>query len=482
MQSSGFLLQQTRRFHRSYQRYSGGRWAIQRSVQRFFDIVETDSAWQEHFKRVRRSKMPVYEQRVTSSDRLLIHWDSGQFTLVDVGPHDVTERFGELKDSKQLEVVTDVEPVFEWFLPGAPPDPLFRDVEGQGRHLFEGEGSPSWMLYLDDEQDRVKFEILELLESFTKPGTVVWLVGGAGTGKTSVLVNLLADATEYTGKEVYWASPKSVTDFLTSMGTAVRSRQRKMEAIPPGSIVLVDDPTNMSELREWRDWADEQQLAAVVIGFDPLQFREKDVAEWLAKDTSVGVTFQCELHRCYRQAGNVANFAVETSRRVLEGSSYRIDPERISQHRANMEPWVALCLDTIETADSEGRIKIYDDAGASEWQHEVARLLGRDDLWRGWPPLLVLRDDDAGVSLPSRWRQQLKDAGVSTRVKDLSDIQDIRGQEFQEVWILLSPEFRRKVDRGAAGLNGRDWAYLRGLHTAFSRAKDCVVVFERGRG
>ena len=59
----------------------------------------------------------------------------------------------------------------------------------------------------------------------------------------------------------------------------------------------------------------------------------------------------------------------------------------------------------------------------------------------------------------------------------LSKYRDIRGVEFQELFLFISSDFWHHLNKGKLGVGSEEWEKLACLHTILSRPKDSLVIF-----
>ena len=76
------------------------------------------------------------------------------------------------------------------------------------------------------------------------------------------------------------------------------------------------------------------------------------------------------------------------------------------------------------------------------------------------------------------WRPYVKTnfQGVNKLEITLSKYREIRGVEFQEVFLFLSKTFWNNLNVGKQGLNSTNWEKITSLHTVLSRPKDSLVI------
>jgi hypothetical protein len=214
---------------------------------------------------------------------------------------------------------------------------------------------------------------------------------------------------------------------------------------------------------------------AVVVAFDPMQWREKRAAEAMTELGPDRYPNQHHLRSCYRQGNVIATEANRIMTMVHELSSWRVAPDRVAEDRAFLRSIQASYLSDLEFVKKGGRVKTYTGNIAANMKAEAARLAERWDRWKDMPALLMLEDREGGAAFPKTAALQ----GVSRLTMSLQDVKGYRGLDFQAVWILLSKELHVRLTRGAMGLATADWEELRDLHVAVTRAKDELVVFVR---
>jgi hypothetical protein len=119
-----------------------------------------------------------------------------------------------------------------------------------------------------------------------------------------------------------------------------------------------------------------------------------------------------------------------------------------------------------------GYVQVYRSPSSSDLRKELDRIVSKP-VWKHWSPILAVIDE--AVSVPDTWRTLLAHAGV--REIGISDIQSIKGLEFQHVLLILNEDLYRQVDEGFRGTGRAAYLQRRLLRIPFSRAKDSLVVF-----
>ena len=137
----------------------------------------------------------VLEIDVSGACRMLAIWENGCLHLLDVGGHEVVPRYDKGKFFVDSRDRRDVPAVF-W--PEGPDQGLrfFSSSPSLAYSQFGNEHSEEWLFYLSDEQVDVLLEVAVNSLDDLKLGhelSPICIIGGPGTGKTCVLINLLKE-------------------------------------------------------------------------------------------------------------------------------------------------------------------------------------------------------------------------------------------------------------------------------------------------
>lgn len=184
----------SRRFAKQYLRSNAALMGlIEGEVHNLIERWRTAKAtWMRSYDRL--AHLPdVLELEVGRANRLLTCWANDHFVLLDVGNHDVTSRYTRAKYAQDRFARESAPPQF-W--------PAGRQGLGFFLHnptriseLFGTELSPEWVYFLSEQQYGVTCQVFN--SSWEAPGTKdpyhAFIVGGPGTGKTSILLTLLKD-------------------------------------------------------------------------------------------------------------------------------------------------------------------------------------------------------------------------------------------------------------------------------------------------
>jgi len=470
----------TQRFKKNYERYNGQRASIRL---RIFEILkkmhEEPTTWLRNFEKLHDSVCDIYRDKITQGDRLIFSPSDG-LLLVDVGPHEIMEEFQDLGNKAKKEILLDKSKVPQWFLSNSNSS-NFRDApwlnsindsifdNSEMRWLYEEELSESWVQFLDIQQAELKDRIFNRLKV---PGEFEFhlILGGAGTGKTIVLLNLalsLASA----GRNVVCQFNEQVLKYLNSGAQKVPGSGFSMQ---PGSVVLLDDPHSYSDFKQKIAEARKVEARALVVALDPFQWTERRVYEKFNDLIQISQPIEHKLHVCYRQSHAVGQQALDLTNTVLEKTSPFIIEAKIDDHKKHFNPLKKICVDDVSFVDSGGRYRVYDSNLTENFNMEFKRFLAREDRWTHWHPMLILFDP-AGTTMPTDWVETIR--GHNILYKSTNQISKIRGSEFQEIVLLISERTWLKLHEGVQGVGSMDWEKLIGLHTILTRSKDTTLIF-----
>lgn len=415
----------------------------------------------------------VYELKSTRGHRVLLQQLDSNLVLVDLGDHDVVPEYVAMKQAERSANLERRSAAPDFFTPGVE-HPLLVHIDDGVEPQFAEEIDNGWLSFLDDEQAAVAAEIFTntLVAHFVpEQRTYPFLIhGGAGTGKTAILANLALQLKEVGVPTRLRCSNALAKHLKQHAGLDTTALQ---DEIAPGSVLLVDDPPGITQLRSWIDQAIEANCAAVVACFDPLQWREKRAADRLDALGEDEFPNRYYLKTCYRQGATVAQEANRLMTSIHENSSWRVAADRIAADRAFLRQIQAAYLTGLDFRKPGGRIHLYEGGLAANLRREATRLAGRWDRWTDMPALLMLEDRQRNTTFP-----KVKElTGIKRLTRGLHQTPDYRGLEFQSVWILMSRELYARIKRGETGLPTADWEALRDLHIALTRAKDELVVF-----
>lgn len=481
--STDIKIEWTARFENNYNRYNGQRARIRARVNELKRKMEEEpTTWLRSMEKLQDPVAAIYRDKVTEGDRLIFSPTDG-LLLVDVGPHEVMEEFQELGNQIRRDILAEKSSVPAWFFSESknqspPVNPLARSTLNTGfdnsemRWLYEEELNEAWLQFLDSQQAALKEAIFNKLRV---PGDFEFhlILGGAGTGKTIVLLNLalsLASA----GRNVVCQFSDQVIKYLNSGKQRVPGSGLAMQ---PGAVVLLDDPLNFTVLRQKLAEARKSEARALVVALDPFQWVERRVYEKFHALIEISQPIQHNLDVCYRQSKAVGQQAIDYTKSILDKTSPFMIDSKIANHKKQLDPLKQICVDSISFVDSGGRYKLYESNLTENFVKEFDRFLARDDKWNHWHPMLIIFDSYE-ISMPSSWINKIK--GNNILYKSLNQVHKIRGLEFQEVFVLLHEKTWQKLQDGVVGAGTYDWEKLLSLHTVLTRSKDTTVIFVAG--
>jgi hypothetical protein len=431
----------------------------------------------------------AFRFKVTSGDRLILVVDGKSLILADVGDHDVMDEYSKmprLARDEDLRRATSIDGTFKKLLnlalskkskdmdSSAPLDIaniLVGDVEGDdSRWLYEAELSDEWVHFLDNEQAKISETLFQKLVIPNDEMSVEFVMGGPGTGKTVVLLNLATNL-DQAGRAVSFEASPNVIKYLSSGGRNVPGANK---GFGPGVVALIDDPASSKVLADSLRKAKSAGCRAIVIGFDPLQWHERKMeANFRKRFENVKYEFY-PLWTCYRQTSGVGKKTLELTEKIYHASSRYLDTLKQQAERAELQPYIDLSLG-MSFVDDSGRYVLYDNNIQANYTIEVARFRARIDRWTHTSPIAFVYDDE----LPKEFIKSLRSEalGLNRTEIPLSKYREIRGVEFQELFLFVTSDFWNDLNSGKMGVGSEEWEKLACLHTILSRPKDSLALF-----
>lgn len=140
----------------------------------------------------------VMEIDLGGGPRMLVHNQGKCFTMLDVGKHEVVPNY------KQTFLETDMRSARrapQAFWPSKTQvGRFFGSVPGSTSEKYENELDPEWVYFLTSEQSGYTTKICRAIQKTRINNTkFFFILGGPGTGKTSMLLRLLTDGASFTG-------------------------------------------------------------------------------------------------------------------------------------------------------------------------------------------------------------------------------------------------------------------------------------------
>jgi hypothetical protein len=500
----------TNRFAKKISKYNEMQFQVAAVVKKITVAERANpTTWHKHIKKLKDDSFgshAVYREYLPDGARMVFILDGSDLILTDVGGHDVTSEYSHLSSTAiNLDLSSKREPD-NWFMSlvarkenGLKGKVTYKTLEATletilqedfgndeaFRWWHESELNESWLQHLDKQQsqvaDKVMSEILKQNEDFA----VTFIVGGPGTGKTIVLLNLAINL-EHLKREVVFELPAQVLTYLSSgirkvPGTRKASsnrekRNRQVNLTTKLETLLIDDPISASELNQRLTLAKSEGYRSVIVALDPIQWHDGSRLNSFKKLSSVKTINIHKLNVCYRQSKGVGKESHSISRNIFNLST-RNRQEITSGLQEKEKKELLSSIGDVKFVDDGGRFKIYEGFTDESVEHEVRRFISREYRWSHTAPIAFIYED---VFLPSQ-RDFVKKIAQGQKRMDvpLHDYQRIRGVEFQELFIFLSAETWRGITKGKHGLSTKEWSALTSLYTVVSRPKDGLVVFVR---
>jgi len=413
----------------------------------------------------------VYELEVNRSDRLLAIWQDGALVLVDLGSHEITARYSTANfrtDSLQHVAAPD------WFWPDSNSAALFADRLDESFTNYETETSPEWIYWLSSDQQQALRAIINDWGDLPRSHVAVhFIVGGPGTGKTSVLINLLKEFVELRHTVGVAVSDRLAQYLKACLRTTAIDDRRGYTAVSESEIVLIDDPPTYDRLY-WpvRNLSPRSKTKMLVMAFDPCQLEDSlsdTNFDSLVKKNRITVH---QLTQCYRQKKNVGRAAQSAFNAIARSSAF-FRSDKIEKFRQDHQALTRFS-NQVTFVNPGGYSKSYlPRATITDLRIELDRVSARYPRWTHWPGILAVVDSDA--KMPTPWINLVRAAGAD--VVDRTDIDQIKGVEYQHAFLFFGPDLQKRIKEVVNGQGKNGYFETRLLRIPLSRAKDSVVVF-----
>jgi len=349
------------------------------------------------------------------------------------------------------------------------PHHLLHDVEGSTEpEVPEELQGKEWLWFLSEKQAEAADALFDWVTKSPATGSLSFVTGGAGTGKTAILL-CLATRLDHAGVPVQFRCSPALAKHLNAYAGV---NMRALESPKPNAVVLMDDPAGPQEVTELSGQV-ARDNTHVIVAFDPLQWRGKRLEAQMSRLPKAPTR---TLDTCYRQGENLAKQTQALVAAVHDLSSWRVDPKKVAAERRFLKALESEYLDNLKLIRPGGRVKVIPSSQARDvFLEESTSLKDRWYRWTDLPSLLLLQDSDHGVHLSKVSRSPLR--GVKMLSASLDDVERFRGLEFQSVWILMQEQFYNDIQNGKTGLSSAEWEQLRDLHIALTRAKDEMLIY-----
>jgi hypothetical protein len=490
---SDFDVRWTPRFKEHFRRYNGiDEFVVKKTAEIVKKLEANPETWHFDLEKLKDNSLigiAAFRFKITSGDRMIIVVKGDSIILADIGNHDVMNEYSRMSRQTRDEDLNEAEKIdgsFKRLLELALSAKLrvnepievsgLRNLlknesrDDEERWLYEAELSEQWVNFLDSEQARVSENLVEKLIAPSDEMSVDFVMGGPGTGKTVVLLNI-AKNLEQNGRSVSFEASPNVIKYLSSGGATVPGANL---GYGPGVVMLVDDPASSAALADSLRKAKAGGCRAIVIGFDPLQWHERKMESNFKKILSnIEYTFH-PLWTCYRQTSGVGRKSLEFTEKIYRASSRYLDSLKQAAEREELQPYIDLSLG-MSFVDEHGRYVVYEASINEKYLIEVNRFRARIDRWVHTSPIAFVYED----SLPKEFVKSLKPQAVGLNRTEipLSKYKEIRGVEFQELFLFLTKEFWDQLNEGRLGVGALEWEKLACLHTILSRPKDSLVIY-----
>jgi hypothetical protein len=418
----------------------------------------------------------VLEFEVGGGPRMLAHWSPPVLTLLDAGEHEVVGDYKKAWLASALEAAVVLDGLGSehkpWSTFGSNRDTVFEE--------YRRELHPDWIYDLADHQAGAAASIRKAYPRTSRDNPKVFvLVGGPGTGKTSILVKLMMDL-QAMGARPGIAVSDPVADFIEAgLGRSIAGHRLwpRDQAVAGDrfDVVLFDDPASLAEVDSAIDAA-VGHARIIVVAFDPCQLDEDiwdddyhaTLARWDAKSY--------ELKACYRQKQNLGVASLRVMERVAESTPF-LDKRKIAGFREGHE-LVYRIANNLRFPNKHGYEHTYVDATQEDVRAEASRIR-KLRLWHHVTPVLAAVDRSCELQWP--WKSLLRDIPHDVVEFDpasrWSELRAVKGLEFQHVFLVINRALFDELESGFEGSGQSVYHARRMLRIPFSRAKDSLVTF-----
>lgn len=413
----------------------------------------------------------VLEIDVSRKDRLVGLWRPPTLLLLDVGGKSVVPRYS--RSMLQTDVASRAAAPVGFYPSHTPTLGLFRNEDSSKWNEFAGENSAEWLYYLTPGQAGIVGTIRrQLRRGSTESPNRYFIVGGPGTGKTSVLLTLLVSLTAES-KSVRVMVSNALRDHLEASGISIQKfRVTGFDRwlFPEFDVLLVDDPGDASLIQAALDNA-YGTSRAVVVAFDPSQL-STDITdgEFDQLVTSNGVT-PYFLRDCYRQkavAGRAAKRVIDS---VATSSPFLADTKREEFQQEHER--VNLLSNELRFVNAGGVARVWNPATNTDLA-EAAQVVSRRKAWGlPTPQVLVVVDE---FTEATDWPWERAFASRTIRKIGFNDLEAVKGLEFQWVIIAIRATLNNELLDGFSGSSRRVYAARRLLRIPFTRARDGILT------
>lgn len=423
--------------------------------------------------------LALQEWKLTQRARLIFDY-STHLRIIDFAnddTHTVVEKLNKLSPSTLNKIFSSFTPASARFLELVNRHLVGRSIEGEiegsDRHVFTEEHFDEWTRFLDRPQIKVRDAVLSSVLSSKEP-QLHFILGGPGTGKTMVLIDLAVQFELLTGEVASLQLPTSVREYVEKTSPEVLGTR-----VEESKLVLIDDPSTFDVMTQRINRA--QHLDShVVVAIDPTQWHERKTIEQFHKYLERTSLTRHELQLCYRQGGLVGGKAIEMVKYFLEHSSAFAAEEKVQLERDQASEWENLCLRDIKFSDQGGHFSLYDDPDLASAALELELLKAMEfETYRSWPKVLIGSVDKD--ELPAKIKKVLKSVlgkypQLTTRFRSFKQVTEVRGTEYETVILLVTSLQLARLKTGIIGAGTADWTSLSPLLAFLTRAENRLAI------
>ena len=442
------------------------------------------------------------EWKINRSGRI-VFTDGESLGLVDFSlQHEAVEALGTLKNSQLLGVVESFQELpkdiaLSLSASTEPVDadnnskPMEIESGGKDRSIIAEEYFPEWYSHVFDQKQLAVVD--SLVKQISKAPTVFkehLVIGGAGTGKTAVLLAVADRLSQEKGIKVDLRLPRMVRQMLLA-----HQDYKWIESLKYG-VILLDDPADLSAYESAVSNA-KRLGVPIITAIDPTQWRERKARKETRK-----IIDRSKLHKLslqYRQGGRIGEYVFGQLSFFYSKVSGFIAEDKKALEQEIARAWEPLCLRKIEHFDNEGNIALLDfseveeDVESDATEIEPVKMLSRFEKelipeikktmeWntdRNWPKLLI--GTYSKKTPPNIFNSFLEDETVLPKgqyhFRNFNDQADVRGAEYESVLVFLNKHHWLKLSKNPPeGLGSKGWENVTNVLTFLTRAENRLII------
>ena len=474
------------------------------------DLLErmaAGSSWSRAYETVEtpnKARGIFLEIEVGGAPRLILKVSESPPVLFAMGKHEVTKTFqrrlGENEVQRRVPPPERIRGLIASRFPAGVdlPSAVDRPPRPVGRWQPEESVAEQWMYFLDEQQATIRDAILDDLERRLCgdgwKGAVHVVCGGPGTGKTSILLEVLDTAVRFDEITVHMEASEALRDQIEARARISLPAGHGNDPWPPqADVLLIDDPSGLWVLEDYVSLGRKKGLSGkrplVVIGVDPLQMEEtssrsgsrrtkpEDGVTDAAFRAAVGRATLHTLASCYRQKAEVGSVSYEAARSILEQSSAFAAAHKIELYR-DLRKELAQISNSVEFTNGGGWAGTWKSSTFRNWSAYIDYVRdqiaadGGSQVGPGDADLLVV----ASWPLPNGWGRALK--GVPHRLVEYPYEDEIKGLEFNHVAIIAEDWEIEALEGAKVGIGPASFDQeIRPLRIALTRARDSLAIF-----